>query len=212
MNLRRERLIIILLIAVSLAMPWALTRPALLSCLDFSDAGDVGNTIGGILGTMVSLIAAYLLFRTLQFQANTVSEERNFNSIMRQVESVKADYRALSYGSKDGKQALNAYTNKIKSKEDIENNFIYLDFRYIVESVLLLNEHIRNSNLSENDRIFLFTTLRTFVDNKLNNQAKLTIEKIENCTSEEQRSKMRLYQSLRELRSHDWITTRTIQE
>jgi hypothetical protein len=210
MNWRREIIVIGVLLFIAFLMPWVLTRPAFVDGLDFSNSGDVGNTIGGILGPMISLIAAYLLFRTLQVQVITISQERNFNSIMRQLESLKSDYRSLNYGAKDGKQALNAYTNRIKAQDNIENSFIYLDYRYIVESVLLINEHIEMSDLSEEARRSLFSSLQTFVDNKLNNQARLTIEKIEKHTSENQRKSIRLYQSLVELRRHNWVTTRTV--
>lgn len=59
-----------LLIAIAICcLPWALTREWL---LDFSDTGEIGDTIGGIMGPFIAIAAAGLTFIAfwVQYKAN----------------------------------------------------------------------------------------------------------------------------------------------
>lgn len=59
----------LLIVVVICSLPWALTREWL---LDFSDTGEVGDTIGGIMGPFVAIAAAGLTFIAfwVQYKAN----------------------------------------------------------------------------------------------------------------------------------------------
>ena len=65
----------ILLIAIVLVcmLPLLLTQ---FSIVDFTDTGEIGDTIGGIMGPFVAIIASFLTFLAflMQYQANEVQK------------------------------------------------------------------------------------------------------------------------------------------
>ncbi len=59
---------------LALFMPYVLTRKVYFQSLDFSETGQIGDTIGGIVGPLLNftgLILVYLSFRQ-QFEANEI--------------------------------------------------------------------------------------------------------------------------------------------
>ena len=61
--------VFIIIIAIICLFPFLLTRNG---CLDFTDTGEIGDTIGGIMGPFVAIAAAILTFFAfwVQFKAN----------------------------------------------------------------------------------------------------------------------------------------------
>lgn len=51
-----------------LLAPWLFTRPAFCECLNFSNTGGIGDTIGGVTAPIVGLISIILLWLTLREQ------------------------------------------------------------------------------------------------------------------------------------------------
>jgi hypothetical protein len=51
-----------------------LTRPALIPIFDFSDKGEIGDTIGGISGPIINLIGAILVYKSFreQYESNVI--------------------------------------------------------------------------------------------------------------------------------------------
>ena len=69
--MKKQNFTIILLIGIILiifASLYLFTRPALLSSFDFSNSGQVGDTIGGITAPILNLIGAYLVYISFQAQ------------------------------------------------------------------------------------------------------------------------------------------------
>ena len=60
------------------SLPWVLTREWL---LDFSDTGEIGDTIGGIMGPFIAIAAAGLTFIAfwVQYKAN-IQQRQDFFS------------------------------------------------------------------------------------------------------------------------------------
>ena len=62
-------MVILVFVIIVCALPAILTLPGL---LDFSDTGEIGDTIGGIMGPFIAILAALLTFIAFwaQFEAN----------------------------------------------------------------------------------------------------------------------------------------------
>lgn len=72
------------LVIISFAAPWLFTRQEI-SILDFSNTGEIGDTIGGIMGPFIGLAGVILTFLAfyLQYKANKIQIE-NFNTQLSQ--------------------------------------------------------------------------------------------------------------------------------
>ena len=71
-----------------LVLPWLLTHSSFLTSLNFSETGQVGDTIGGITAPFLSLIGSYLVYLALKAQINAnvllqkqIDSEREENQI-----------------------------------------------------------------------------------------------------------------------------------
>ena len=73
--------VIVLLLLVVLALPAILTLPG---WLDFSDKGQIGDTIGGTMGPFIAIIAALLTFVAFWVQYEANIKQREDISIERQ--------------------------------------------------------------------------------------------------------------------------------
>jgi hypothetical protein len=62
---------------------WIFTRPAISSDWDFSNKGQIGDTIGGISAPIINLLGAFLVFLSFkeQFEANTIQRDALKNEI-----------------------------------------------------------------------------------------------------------------------------------
>jgi uncharacterized membrane protein len=70
--------LIVIGVVIIIVMPLILTLPAFWKKLDFSNAGQIGDTIGGITAPFLNLIAAFLVFYALkaQVKANELIQEQ----------------------------------------------------------------------------------------------------------------------------------------
>ena len=57
--------------------PWLFTFPAFLGRLDFSETGQIGDTIGGITAPFINLTAAILVYYSFkeQYKANQIQQK-----------------------------------------------------------------------------------------------------------------------------------------
>ncbi len=78
---RRCLIIFILAICFCLFTPWLLTRPAFLSLFDFSDKGQIGDTIGGITAPFIGIVSICLLISTLNEQILFNKQQASDNTI-----------------------------------------------------------------------------------------------------------------------------------
>lgn len=93
-------------IGLSVLLLFTLTRNAIIPCLAFTDStGNVGDTIGGVLGTLVAIVAAYLTFIAFleQYRSNELlSEEQAQNKKDLKIERFESKfYQMLEIYSKD---------------------------------------------------------------------------------------------------------------
>jgi hypothetical protein len=66
MSKQNKRLLILGIILIFTSL-YIFTRPALFASFDFSESGQIGDTIGGITAPIINLIGAYLVY--ISFQA-----------------------------------------------------------------------------------------------------------------------------------------------
>lgn len=95
-----------------LVSPWLFTS---FSFIDFTNTGEIGDTIGGISAPITSFLGAYLVYLALlaQVKANNAvykqfekqelkeREDRLYNSIQRELQSLNSDIDNLYYQEKN---------------------------------------------------------------------------------------------------------------
>lgn len=73
-------IVVIVSILVCAIAPWLFTRPAIFASLDFSDKGQIGDTIGGITSPFIGLISITLLIYTLLEQISFNKQQAKDNT------------------------------------------------------------------------------------------------------------------------------------
>lgn len=71
------------LIMISIFMPFLLTRESCCGAFDFSKTGQIGDTIGGIISPMVSIVGVFLTFCAfyMQVKANSIQKDQMLKSL-----------------------------------------------------------------------------------------------------------------------------------
>ena len=142
---RLKKGIIYLTIAIFLILllPYFLTRPNFLG-FDFSETGPIGDTIGGIIGPFIAIIAAVLTFLAfwVQYQANEqlrkdIRIDRLENRILEMINLHKQNLNELS---------ITNYSGKTKSGRSIFP-YMFYEFKRIYLT-LYKNEKSENDNFT----------------------------------------------------------------
>lgn len=68
--------IVLGLLIISIGLPWLLTRPVIIDSFNFSQTGQIGDTIGGILNPVLAAITIVLLYITYDNQRAELSRSR----------------------------------------------------------------------------------------------------------------------------------------
>ena len=156
-------------IAVTLAIigcsaPILFTRTKLFDCLDFSNTGQVGDTIGGTMTPIVSLAAViltYLAFRK-QVEANKIQTEQ-FNDTLKQKETddKKQLWNSLELISLDVEFAIQDMEGRIKHF----NDYLKDDRKRTYGEGILRNiPSVSLSRYRTIDRNQLYNAYKLFVD------------------------------------------------
>jgi hypothetical protein len=89
---KKEIITIAAIAVVIMALPTFLIFPALNKVWDFSETGQIGDTIGGIMGPFINLFAAVLVFISFKeqvkanhIQSKALQEEKTSNQDMREL-------------------------------------------------------------------------------------------------------------------------------
>ena len=72
--------IVICTLVAMVVCPILFTAPALADCLNFTETGQIGDTIGGITAPIVGLCSVILLYYTLKEQMNFNKSQSKDNS------------------------------------------------------------------------------------------------------------------------------------
>jgi hypothetical protein len=178
---------------------FAFTKPAYWGNFDFSQTGQIGDTIGGITAPIINVIGAILIFISFkaQIKANKIQflllsieienqkKDRNFQVILELFQSLKNDYQDLEHEIYKGQGALNSFVNAIKSNWN-ENDFkkhmqktIYADWEFIMAEYDLISHHIESSEFREKEQRKLSGLLKNYYFTKLEYANNLLIKEFE---------------------------------
>lgn len=81
MDMRKGLEILGPILIILLISPFLFTRPSLLPELDFSNTGEIGDTIGGLTAPIIGIISIVLLYCTLQSQNDFNKRQEDDNKI-----------------------------------------------------------------------------------------------------------------------------------
>lgn len=117
-SIKTNQLILILGIII-LIIPPLLALPAFSSFLNFSNSGQIGDTIGGITSPFINAIGAILVFLAFKEQIkanNLIKEQQYFQHIQEQIHRLEDNFIDLSEVNNDIYQG-------ITSSKQLLNNF-----------------------------------------------------------------------------------------
>lgn len=154
--------IAVVLAIIGCAAPIIFTRTKLFECLDFSNTGQVGDTIGGTMTPIVSLAAViltYLAFRK-QVEANKIQTEQ-FNETLKQkkIDEEKQLWNSLELISLDVDFAIQDMKERIKYFDD----YLSDSNKKSYGGILRVNPTVSLSRYRTIDRNQLFNAYKSFV-------------------------------------------------
>lgn len=92
-NIKTSQIILLLLIIIFL-LPFIYTLTAQLECLNFSNTGEIGDTIGGITAPFINGLSAILVFQAFkaQIKANDIfKNQEQSRNILEQIKNIQED-------------------------------------------------------------------------------------------------------------------------
>jgi len=118
----KVRHLVIILGLIILVIPPLLKLPAVCEFFDFSSAGQIGDTIGGITVSFINAIGAILVFLAFKEQIkanNLIKEQQLFQHIQEQIHRLEDNFIDLSkvndsiyFDISESSKVLNNYDNK----------------------------------------------------------------------------------------------------
>ena len=178
-----------------------ITSPASSPTFDFSNTGQIGDTIAGITAPFIGVLGAVLVYISFleQVKANKIQKraldeeikrsrnERNFNTYLDIYKELKDDFYNLSYKDKNGIEAISQYCYdfeyETRNKTYIIfwlNNEIRNEYSFLLNIFNSLYYKIDESELNKSDLTLLYDIMYVFYINKLDN----TNERITKILSE----------------------------
>ncbi|WP_421876340.1 hypothetical protein [Marinoscillum sp.] len=118
MKIEKIDLIAVLIALVILLMPWVLTGRAIIQGLDFSNSGQIGDTIGGITAPFIGLISAFVVWKAFkaQIDANKLFQsEREQSNIYELLKMIDAEIEKIGDGSEKGDKAFGSINGSINN-------------------------------------------------------------------------------------------------
>ncbi len=180
---KKDIYLIIGLLILVVVSPLIITQPSLIDSLNFSEKGQIGDTIGGITAPIVNLIGAFLVYISFreQLRANTIqnrnftteqernNKERRYNSLINDIDNLRVEIREFTYTKKTasfvGPRAIKAFSddfllqNDIQSVEKFTTETSFLDFYFLIASSDNVQQIVDSADLEDFDKIILFRKL-----------------------------------------------------
>lgn len=115
--LNNIHIIALCILLFSIVTPVLFTRPSIFNIFDFSETGQIGDTINGIMGSFIAIGAALLTFAAfyIQKQANDIQTE-TINKQATQDEIQKIESKLFSY--------IDLHRRNV-SELKVERNFLF---------------------------------------------------------------------------------------
>lgn len=158
---------------------------SLIGGFDFTTTGQIGDTIGGILSPLMSLIGALLVYVSFreQLEANKIQREalaieversksdRELDLIMYFNAQIRQQYNDLTYTSMErgrddetytANDALEQFNADLINVADTLDTAFSKEYIYFLNCIDILVDKIRSSKIDSADRKFIFASLRIF--------------------------------------------------
>jgi len=188
---------VVLLIVIS---PVLLTLPTFDELFDFSDTGQIGDTIGGITAPFINLLGAILVYLSFseQQKANKIqqealleeirsnSNERTYDSIVHDIDNLRADindFKFLNDKNIVGVYALYKFASLIQNLNEEEKLVetskkpLFGSFYFLFVSTDDILIRINKSDLNESDKQSLHKKLLFLYTSKIFIHSEVIIEK-----------------------------------
>ncbi|WP_299681150.1 hypothetical protein [uncultured Tenacibaculum sp.] len=166
---------------------YAFTRPYFLKSFNFSETGQIGDTIGGITAPVINIIGAWLVYlsfkeqmeankfqyKLLKDQEDALKKDRNFQIALELFNSLKEENSFL-YKDPENISTLKRLINALKQldndgyedeqiKKTVKNYLSILNkWKYIIIEYEFIKNHIENSNLRNEERLKIDTLVDSF--------------------------------------------------
>lgn len=140
-------LIFIILIGIICCLPACFIRPGIL--VDFSHTGEIGDTIGGIMGPFVAIAAAILTFiafwvqfKANQQQRNDIAKERFESKFYELLHLHRENLLELESDGRKGRQVIEQFCNYVYILYSLIDGFF---LKYYDSDIYVLNIYKKNS-------------------------------------------------------------------
>jgi uncharacterized membrane protein len=171
--------IVISFAAFTILSPFIFTLP--LGWINLTATGQIGDTIGGLTAPILNFLSIMLLYLTLREQISSNNNlstierrSRDYDIIFKQYDNLKDELDRIEIAiikngseiSYKGLRAIFEYKDIIEIKNDVKGNIpeaslkaFGLSLTYFISSVFSLLSRSFKSNLSKEDKIFIYTSL-----------------------------------------------------
>lgn len=149
---------LLIAVGVILLMPFILTRSSFYLPFDFSDKGQIGDTIGGITSPFVGLLSAYLVYKAfiVQVEANKLQSRNNdFGIAIKLIDDVETRLNKRVYSFVVVGNGLGGDSNPVNAYKLIEkvkairssNYFYYSEILHLMQHIVFLKDYIEKSDV-----------------------------------------------------------------
>jgi hypothetical protein len=201
MNKKSKWFLFIGIVIIIVISPTFLTLPALFKFWDFSQSGQIGDTIGGITAPIINLLGAILVYLSFneQIKANNLQrgsldneikkniEQRNYNSIIHDIDNLRADindFRIFDANASQGMNALYEFQKTIanaKTKEALEQIVTtqpFFNFYFLIASTDNIFTTIKKNDINDDDKRTLMKKLIYLYSSKIGPYAILILSRL----------------------------------
>ncbi len=179
------QVLLIIVIPVILLLLILFTKPAILGIFDFSQTGQIGDTIGGISAPIIGLLAAFLIYKSFSVQINMnriqkdaimkqmslSNETRNLGILQDFYKQVRDDFSDLYFIVEDNKR-VHGKTALVRFHADLQNKSRYQpaivnDLSYIITVLQQMLEIIERSEMESENKNLIYVMIDNFYSRKL---------------------------------------------
>ncbi|WP_345954770.1 hypothetical protein [Mucilaginibacter sp. PAMB04168] len=172
------------LLLIIFASLYGFTRAAFWNSWDFSETGQIGDTIGGITAPIINIIGSILIYISFlsQNKANKLQSQQNaFSFLYTSFNNLKEDYQNVTFTSPQvnkgkvfkSRRAISIFLQVLPHrahKEAFLNNSFFYEYLFLIGNLLILIDNIEEALLEHNDKKQLFRILLFFYTTRLKAQ------------------------------------------
>ncbi len=166
--------VLLLTLTVTLISPFIFTRDW--TGIDFSQTGQIGDTIGGLTAPFLNFLTIILLYLTLREQTQSTKKQRDFDSINQLFNTVKNDFESINVYQSGQSQASYCGTRAVfEMRETLLNcpdistcmdeaslRAFNLSFTFLIFNVSQLLKKNFHSSIDKNEKLEIYEAVKKF--------------------------------------------------